>query len=157
MNRGIHAVALLMPVFFTTVHAAEESCDLWTSGDTGTGQTMASICTGPAEKRTELYVLCGGDNALSVRYLPAMDQEPEGDGKADIRWTAAGETISLSMQFEADDGAFAAYPAISDRIVELLRTADSIQAVSSDGKYGPHRFTLAGSSKAIAAARKSCP
>ncbi|MBP1857130.1 hypothetical protein [Rhizobium herbae] len=156
MNRRICAVALLTPIFLTPVHA-EQSCNRWSTGDTGTGQTMASICTGPAGKQSELEIMCGGTDKLSLRYLPFREQEPEPNSSFKVNWTASGETISLSMDYEADDGALAAYPAISDRVVELLKTAGSIRAGSADGQYGPDEFTLAGSSKAIAAVRKSCP
>jgi len=156
MNRRICAVALLTPIFLTPVHA-EESCNRWSTGDTGTGQMMASICTGPTDKKSELLIECGGPNKISVRYIPYRDVEPEGNSSFMVDWTAAGETISLKMPYEADDGALTDYPDMSDRIVELLKTADRITARSTDGKYGPDDFTLSGSSKAIAIVRKSCP
>ncbi len=156
MSRRILAVALLTLIPLPTA-LAQESCDRWSTGDTGTGQTMASICTGPVDKQSELMIMCGGTNKLSVRYLPFRQEEPEPNSSFKVNWTVAGETISISMDYEADDGALAAYPAVSDRLVELLKTADSVKAASADGKYGPDEFTLAGSSKAIAAVRKSCP
>lgn len=156
MNHRIFAGALLAVIVLPTAGAAE-TCGKWDSGDSGVGQMMASICTGPAGKRSELMIECGGKNRISLRYIPHRDIEPEGNSRFVVDWITAGETVPLKMLYEADDGALAAYPAMSDRIVQLLKTQARITARSTDGKYGPDDFTLAGSSKAIAIVRKSCP
>ncbi len=156
MKRRTLVGAILALIFSSAAHAAE-TCDRWDSGDSGVGTMMASICTGPADKRSELLIECGGENKISLRYIPYRDVEPEGNSRFVVNWIAADETVTLKMPYEADDGALAAYPSMSDRIVELLKTGDRITARSTDGKFGPDDFTLAGSSKAIAIVRKSCP
>jgi hypothetical protein len=156
MNRSILAVTALTLVSPGEAHA-QQSCDTWQSGDDGTGQTMASICTGPADKRSELWVQCGGKDKLSIRYLPAGGEEPAVGSRIAVTWEASGEIITLTMLYEPGDGALAVYPSLSERIVALLKSANNVRAASPDGKYGPDQFTLAGSAKAIAAVEKSCP
>ncbi|WP_156373747.1 MULTISPECIES: hypothetical protein [unclassified Rhizobium] len=156
MNRKILARAVVALVLSSAVRAAE-TCDRWESGDSGVGTMMASICTGVADKRSELLIECGGKEKISLRYIPYRDIEPEGNSRFVVDWITPNETVSLKMLYEADDGALAAYPTMSDRIIELLKTGDRITARSTDGKYGPDDFKLAGSSKAFAIVRKSCP
>jgi len=156
MRREIFVASMLV-LASSVASLAAETCDKWESGDSGTGTMMASICTGPADKKSELLIECGGKNSISVRYIPYRDVEPEGNSRFVVDWIAAGETVQLKMPYEEDDGALAAYPTMADKIVQLLKSGDRITARSTDGKFGPDDFTLAGSSKAIAIVRKSCP
>jgi hypothetical protein len=131
----------------------------WESGmveDEGGSVMMAWVYATGGEPAPELRMFCG--DQVSLRY----GQGPAGEGTEPIMepvsftFDFGDDMISLDMQYEEMDGMYAAYFAPDSLIIGYLRSEDSVAVDVPTGPWPVQEFSLAGSSKAIAAVLKSC-
>lgn len=66
------------------------------------------------------------------------------------------QKVTLSMQMEEMDGAFAAYIPKTDPTIDLLKSGSAVTVNDPTGLYHPQEFPLSGSSRALATLVKSC-
>lgn len=131
----------------------------WESGmveDEGGPVMMAWVYAEGAEPTPELRMFCGGE--VSLRYgqgTAAEGTEPITE-PVSITFDFGDDMIALDMQYEEMDGMYAAYFAPDSLIIGYLRSEDSVAVDVPTGPWPVQEFTLAGSSKAIAAVLKSC-
>jgi len=104
----------------------------------------------------ELRLFCG--DQVSLRYghgAPAEENEPIMEPVTAI-FDFGDDAVSLEMQYEDMDGMYAAYAEPDAQVLALLRAEDSVAVDVPSGPWPVEEFTLAGSSKAIAAVLKTC-
>jgi hypothetical protein len=105
----------------------------------------------------ELRMMCG--DQVNLRFGQGTSL---GEGVEPIRdpvsftFDFGDDAISLDMQYEEMDGAYAAYLPPDDLLLGFLRSADNVAVDAPSGPWPVQEFTLKGSSKAIAAVLKSC-
>jgi hypothetical protein len=102
-------------------------------------------------------MMCGDQVMLRYGQGTSLGEgvEPIRD-PVDFTFDFGDDLISLPMQYEEMDGAYAAYFEPDALIIGFLRSADSVAVDVPNGPWPVQEFTLEGSSKAIAAVLKSC-
>ena len=132
----------------------------WESGmveDEGGSVMMAWVYGANGDVPPELRMWCGDQVALRYGQGTSL-----GEGVEPIRepvsftFDFGDDMIALDMQYEEMDGMYAAYFPADSLIVGFLRSEDSVAVDVPTGPWPVQEFTLAGSSKAIAAVLKSC-
>ena len=132
----------------------------WESGmveDEGGSVMQAWVVAENGDVPPELRMMCGDE--VMLRYGQGTSL---GEGVEPIRepvsvtFDFGDDMISLDMQYEEMDGMYAAYFAPDSLIIGYLRSEDSVAVDVPTGPWPVQEFTLAGSSKAIAAVLKSC-
>lgn len=120
------------------------------------GPVMMASVTGSADGDFQpmLEMTCA-DEGLGLRYLMATDDGQPGDS-ANFRFENEHDEIVMAMNYEAMDGAFAAYFPVDDPIVSLIETGADLFITQMNGNNPAQDFTLKGSTKAIAALLKTC-
>jgi hypothetical protein len=132
----------------------------WESGmveDEGGPVMQAWVYGSNSEVPPELRLMCG--DQLVLRYGQGTSSgegvEPIRD-PVDFTFDFGDDLISLPLQYEEMDGMYAAYVEPDALIVGFLRSADSVAVDVPNGPWPVQEFTLAGSSKAIAAVLTTC-
>ena len=103
----------------------------------------------------ELELMCAGNEGVNLRYLSSAETVSP-SSEADFSFENEASKITLHMQYEDMDGAFAAYFPPKDPMVSFLQTGDEVSISEASGNYPAQTFTLKGSSKAIAKLLKTC-
>lgn len=121
------------------------------------GPVMVASVSAPAsgDITPELELMCAGDEGVNLRYLSSADTVSPGS-EADFSFENENSKITMHMQYEDMDGAFAAYFPPKDPMVAFLQTGDEVFISEASGNFPAQTFTLAGSSKAIAKLLKTC-
>jgi hypothetical protein len=132
----------------------------WESGmveDEGGKVMQAWVYGGNGDVPPELRMMCGDQVVLRYGQGTSLGEgvEPIRD-PVDFTFDFGDDMISLSMQYEEMDGAYAAYFEPDALIIGFLRSADSVALDVPNGPWPVQEFTLEGSSKAIAAVLRSC-
>jgi hypothetical protein len=132
----------------------------WESGmveDEGGKVMQAWVYGGSGDVPPELRMMCGDQVVLRYGQGTSLGEgvEPIRD-PVDFTFDFGDDLISLPMQYEEMDGAYAAYFEPDALIIGFLRSADSVAVDVPNGPWPVQEFTLEGSSKAIAAVLKSC-
>ena len=123
----------------------------WESGmveDEGGSVMQAWVVAENGDVPPELRMMCGDE--VMLRYGQGTSL---GEGVEPIREPVS---VTFDMQYEEMDGMYAAYFAPDSLIIGYLRSEDSVAVDVPTGPWPVQEFTLAGSSKAIAAVLKSC-
>jgi hypothetical protein len=149
------ALAVLPALFASTALGAG-----WESGmvdDEGGPVMMAWVSgDGGGDPAPELRLFCG--DQVSLRYghgAPAEENAPIMEPVTAI-FDFGDDAVSLDMQYEGMDGMYAAYVEPDALVLGLLRSGDNVAVDVPSGPWPVEEFSLAGSSKAIAAVLKSC-
>jgi hypothetical protein len=132
----------------------------WESGmmeDEGGPVMQAWVYATNGDVPPELRMMCGDQVMLRYGQGTSLGEgvEPIRD-PVDFTFDFGDDLISLSMQYEEMDGAYAAYFEPDALILGFLRSADSVTVDVPSGPWPVQEFTLQGSSKAIAAVLKTC-
>jgi hypothetical protein len=120
------------------------------------GEVMTASVTGegPGDFPPMLSMTCW--DKVNLRYFMAGN-EGDLDETADFTLASEADEVTLSMLYEAMDGAFAAYFGKADPVLALLKGGKDLLVTNPAGKYPPQTFTLEGSSDAIDTLLDSCP
>lgn len=149
------ACALLAPA----APALAESCRTWdiakVEREEGR-QWTASVCTPRAQRDALLEIVCSGDN-LNIRYQPVLpENHAPPDGMRDFVFATGGDTRRVALGFEGLDGAFATDLDRRHPLFEEIMSGDRLAIRDPRGKVATHRYTLAGSRKAVTRLLKEC-
>lgn len=137
-------------------------CEAWKAGveqDEGGPTMTASIC---ATDRPDdvLLVTCGGEDKLSLRFLPATgdDFPPKGDMdyRASFIFASGSFSAEVALRYEAMDGAMTATPRRDSDLVRVLKSSGSLTVTDKAGVLPKATFTLKGSSAAIGKVERAC-
>lgn len=147
-------LAVPFALFASTALAA------WESGmveDEGGPVMMAWVYgNAPGDVAPELRLACGGDVMLRFSQGAAFETVAPITEPVAFTFDFGDESVTLDLQYEEMDGAYAAYFSPSAPIIGLLRSKDTLAVDAPTGPWPVQEFTLAGSSKAISAVLKSC-
>ena len=131
----------------------------WESGmqeDEGGPVMMAWVYAAEGETAPELRMFCGDQVSLRYGQGPAAEGTEPITEPVSFTFDFGDDMISLDMQYEEMDGMYAAYFPADALIIGYLRSEDSVAVDVPTGPWPVQEFSLAGSSKAIAAVLKSC-
>jgi hypothetical protein len=155
MRRVVLCLAVMMS-FTGAAMAADSGWTAQMEEDEGGPVMVASVIAQVEGNVTpELRLMCAGTEGVNLRYLSSADTVSPGS-EADFSFENETSKISMHMQYEEMDGAFAAYFPPSDPMVAFLQTGDEVFISEATGNYPAQTFTLTGSSKAIAKLLKTC-
>jgi hypothetical protein len=150
MSRVFHGVLVGLVVFAAQPALAQQ----WTAEmveDEGGPVMMASVVgPGGGDLPPELFMFCAG-GTISLRYA-----FPLGDGvgllidkPVAFTFEFGNGSVTLDMQYEDMDGAFAAYVPTDDKIIDLFKSAATVIVDNPTGRYQVQAFPLTSSSEAI--------
>ena len=153
--RLLHLVVVPVALIASTAFGAG-----WESGmveDEGGPVMQAWVLADDGDVPPELRMMCGDE--VMLRYGQGTSL---GEGVEPIRepvsvtFDFGDDMIALDMQYEEMDGMYAAYFPPDSLILGYLRSEDSVAVDVPAGPWPVQEFSLAGSSKAIAAVLKTC-
>jgi hypothetical protein len=124
--------------------------------DEGGPVMMAWVYAAEGETAPELRMFCGDQVSLRYGQGPAAEGTEPITEPVSFTFDFGDDMISLDMQYEEMDGMYAAYFPADALIIGYLRSEDSVAVDVPTGPWPVQEFSLAGSSKAIAAVLKSC-
>jgi hypothetical protein len=130
----------------------------WESGmqeDEGGPVMMAWVFAGEGNAPPELRMFCGDQVSLRYGQVASEGAAPILD-PVSVTFDFGDDVIALDMQYEDLDGMYAAYFPADSLIIGFLRSQQTVAVDLPSGPWPVQEFTLAGSSKAIAAVLKSC-
>ncbi len=145
----------------TIMLAAPAMAAEWTAEmveDEGGPRMMASVIgPGGEEYPPELFVFCEG-GSISLRYaFPVADGVAmPNDKPLPFTFEFGNGSVTLDMQYEEMDGAFASYFPSDDKIVDLFKSAATVIIDDPTGLYHPQAFPLTGSTEALDTLLKQC-
>lgn len=121
--------------------------------DEGGPRMMASITgAGGGDVPPELLLFCEGGQ-VSLRYGFGSGLGEGVDFPADkplpFTFEFGDGSVTLDMQYEGMDGAYAAYFPKDDKIIDLFRSAATVLVDDPTGLYQVQSFPLTGSSDAL--------
>lgn len=152
MSRAVRiAVALGLALVATESPAADWTAEI--VEDEGGPRMMASV-VGPgtgSDYPPELFMFCGAAGEVNLRYAFSAGEGVELPIDEPLPFTFEFGTgaVTLDMQYEGMDGAYAAYFPADHRIIELLKSAATVIVDDPTGKFRVQAFPLTGSSDAI--------
>jgi hypothetical protein len=152
MTKMVRAAALMAAlVVAVPVFGAEWTAEI--VEDEGGPRMMASIAgTGGGDVPPEIFMFCGGGE-ISLRYsfgsgvgegVQMPNQKP-----LPFVWEFGNGSVTLDMQYEEYDGAFAAYFPKDHKIMDLFKSAATVIIDDPTKLYQVQSFPLTGSSDAI--------
>jgi hypothetical protein len=121
------------------------------------GPVMAASVVGDPDGNVtpSLVLTCADKGSLTLRYLTTADAVQPGS-EADFLFENERTQQTLHMQYEDEDGAFAATVSRSGPLLDFLRTGDEVFISETSGNYPAQTFPLTGSGKAIDILLKTC-
>lgn len=126
--------------------------------DEGGPVMMASIAgAGGGDFPPELFMFCGGGQ-VSLRYIFTVAEGVRLPFEKPVPFTFefGNGSVTLEMQYEDMDGAYAAYFPKNDKILELFKSGATVIIDNPTGLYQVQAFPLTGSSEAIDTLLKQC-
>ena len=155
MRRAVLCLAVVV-AFSGAAVAADGGWTAQMQEDEG-GSVMVASVTAQADGDVTpaLELMCAGSEGVNLRYLSSADTVSPGT-EADFSFENENSKLTMHMQYEDMDGAFAAYFPPSDPMIALLETGDEVFISESSGNYPAQTFTLTGSSKAIGKLLTTC-
>lgn len=147
--------------------ALADGCDRWSAKmeeDEGGPVMTAAICakasSGAAGQEHLLLVTCGGDNTLSMRFLPvAPESFPPGGNeefKTDLKLSMDEVSLTLPAHFESMDGAMVFSAGFGTPLLDGMMSHKAISLSDPAGAVPAATFTLEGSKKALRKVIASC-
>lgn len=137
---------------------AEEDCGRWAAEmleDEGGPVLTAHVCATGAPD-VELLLTCFG-GAFGLRVDLATDDSFDPSGEpVDVSFSTEGGSQTLAMLYEEMDGRHATSFPTNAPLAHLLQSSASLTVRDATGAFAEHRFSLAGSSKAIGALLNHC-
>lgn len=148
--------------------AIAQQCDRWQAAmeeDEGGPRMMASICAQASASTPEaqhaLFVQCGSNNSLWIRYLPFADESyPPGGNeeyKTKMEFSLDQEMFTLDAHFEGMDGAMVMETDIGTPFVSVLMSQKQFMLADvNNDKIPVATFTLKGAKQAFETLIKTC-
>ena len=121
--------------------------------------SVASVVPKDDELAPTLGLMCGGRGNYRVLYDPGSQPDDTTDWtgqSATFEFSSGQERIERKLQFEALDAMWATSIPADDPLVSVIQAGDELVVLMPNGGLGENRFSLKGSSAAIAEMRKSC-
>lgn len=147
---GLCALLLVSPVLAApstnaeTGHACGWSAQM--EEDEGGPTMVASSCESDTEWGPVFRLMCG--ERINIRYN-GVGMDADLPPPTTMVLTSGGQSLDADVVYEEMDGALAAYVALSDPIISLLKTGDEV-GVTFQGMDLPARMvSLEGSAGAI--------
>ena len=166
MRRKSSFAVVLFPLLAlaaaTPLHAAD--CDAWKAEvwEVEGGKALtAHICT-PAtggDREPMLYLQCGEEGAFALRFDDGGKGDPPGgnpDWSGNVVFSDEKTRLDVTMTYEAMDGVLYAPAAFSGPLFALLRDGGEITLTPDEQAFKARRFTLKGSSAALARLGPTC-
>lgn len=154
--------ALAVLLLFPSV-AFAETCGAWNAGisEEEEGPVMvASVCMGTGTRESNLFLKCGPEDRLSLRFLAAAALDfPPGDGgdfSSPLRLSVDGEAFDRPAHFEAMDGAMVSEFPITGPLVDRLKAGRALTIAYPATTFEPLAFPLTGSKAAIDKLAAAC-
>ncbi len=154
--------ALAVLLLFPSV-AFAETCGAWNVGisEEEEGPVMvASVCVGAGARESNLFLKCGPEDRLSLRFLAAAALDfPPGDGgdfSSPLRLSVDGEAFDRPAHFEAMDGAMVSEFPITGPLVDRLKAGRALTIAYPATTFEPLAFPLTGSKAAIDKLAAAC-
>jgi hypothetical protein len=144
-----------------TLAATSAAGQEWTAEiveDEGGPAMMASIAgPGGGGFPPELFMFCG-NGTISLRYgFPVADGVAMPmDKPVAFTFEFGNGSVTLDMQYEDMDAAFAAYVPTDDKIIDLFKSGETVIVDNPTGLYQVQAFPLTGSAKAIDTLVEQC-
>lgn len=139
-----------------------QTCDPWSAGMSEEEEgriMMASVCQAAGGKNYDLFLKCGGEGELSLRFLVQVADFPPGDGPeflSPLRLTVDGEAFDRPAHHEAMDNAMVSDFPIKGPLVEGLKAGKTLNVAYPETKLPPIDFPLKGSKAAIETLVAAC-
>ncbi|HEV7251296.1 MAG TPA: hypothetical protein VGN93_30340 [Shinella sp.] len=149
-------------VFLFPSLAFAQSCDPWSAGMSEEEEgriMMASVCQAAGGKNHDLFLKCGADGELSLRFLVQAADFPPGDGpefSSPLRLTVDGEAFDRPAHHEAMDNAMVSDFPVKGPLVERLKAGKTLTVAYPETKLPPVAFPLKGSKAAIDTLLAAC-
>ena len=154
MRRAVLCLALLL--LPTAAYAGSGTWTAQKEDDEGGPVMTASVDGNPDGNLTpSLRLSCAGAKSLMLRYLTTADTVQPGS-EADFLFENESTKLTLHMQYEDEDGAFAATLPESGPLLGFLKTGDEVFVSEASGNFPAQTFPLTGSGKAIDTLLKTC-
>jgi hypothetical protein len=125
--------------------------------DEGGPVMVAAACEEGETQQAPVRLMCG--EGINVRLYPGAPLDSNFsalDARLDFAFAAEGKAVARNFVYEDLDGAYAAYLAVDDDLVALLKSAPSVTVTETGKRYSPMAVGLVGSSAAIATLVRSC-
>jgi hypothetical protein len=121
------------------------------------GPVLTAEACATDNKDAYLMLTCsGGEVYLRYDVLAGSEIAAQPGDAAQMSFRVGDQADVLPLAYEDMDARYAGELGMNAPIVNMIASGDSLIVADADGKLPQHRFSLAGSAKAIAAIRGSC-
>ncbi len=162
MSGSCQMRALAVFLLFPSI-ACAQTCGAWSAAvsEEEEGPVMlAAVCVGAGTTESNLFLKCGPEGQLNLRFLPAAALDfPPGDGgdfSSLLRLSVDGEAFDRPAHYEAMDGAMVSEVPLAGPLVDRLKAGKALTVAYPETAFKPLALPLTGSKAAIDKLAAAC-